>query len=127
MSLFRQGSHFILVGVLQLVVDWAVFVALSALGLGVAPANLFGRVSGACLGYWLNGRITFAVNGEARLGGRRFLRFATVWLALTAVSTLLVAGLAAQLGLAYAWLAKPLVESGLAALSFVIARLWIYR
>lgn len=127
MSLFRQGTHFIVAGMAQLVVDWAVFVALSALGLGVVPANLFGRVSGACLGFWLNGTITFAVNGEARLGGRRFLRFVVVWLALTAISTLLVAGLAAQLGLSYAWLAKPMVEGGLAALSFAISRLWIYR
>lgn len=127
MSLFRQGSHFVLVGAVQLALDWAVLVALSALGVPAAAANLAGRVSGAALGYWLNGLITFAADGQARLGRNRALRFLAVWLLLTALSTALIGAIAARLGLGYAWLAKPLVEGGLALLSFFIARHWIYR
>ena len=61
MSLLRQGRHFILIGLLQWLVDWGVMVALSRLGMAVAGANLAGRVGGALLGFWLNGSITFAV------------------------------------------------------------------
>lgn len=127
MSLLRQGRFFLLVGVLQLLLDWAVFVALSALGMPAAPANLIGRISGACLGFWLNGRLTFAVEGEARLGPHRFARFAAVWIGLTIVSTIGVTWLAAQFGLAWSWAAKPAIEGVLAVVSFLVSRHWIYR
>jgi putative flippase GtrA len=127
MALIRQGSWFLVVGGVLVVVDWAVFVALTALGAPVAPANLAGRVVGACLGFWLNGRLTFAEDGQARLGGHRLLRFAFAWLLLTASSTLLMHAVADLLGLGWAWLAKPLVEALLALASFLIARHWIYR
>lgn len=127
MTLFRQGGHFILVGLLQLVLDWALFVALTWLGVSAAPANLSGRVCGALLGFWLNGRMTFAAQGKPRLGWRRFFRFLIVWLALTLVSTVAVTWVATQLGLQQAWLAKPLVEGTLAAASFLLLRHVVYR
>lgn len=58
--LLRQGGSFLIIGALQLLVDWALFVALTALGVAAAPANLASRVGGALLGFWLNGRVTFA-------------------------------------------------------------------
>lgn len=127
MSLIRQGGSYVLVGLLQLLLDWAVFVATTALGLPAAPANLLARVSGALLGFWLNGRVTFARDGAARLGWGRFVRFALVWLALTAVSTWLVAMVAARFGLHYAWLAKPVVEAALALPAFFLWRQLVYR
>lgn len=127
MSLIRQGGSYVLVGLLQLLLDWAVFVAATALGMPAAPANLVARVSGAMLGFWLNGRVTFARDGEARLGWWRFVRFALVWLALTAVSTWLVAVVAARFGLHYAWLAKPVVEAALALPAFFLWRQVVYR
>lgn len=127
MSLIRQGSRFILIGLVQLVVDWAVFVGATALGVPTVPANVLGRVCGMLLGFWLNGRYTFAAEGDHRLGWARFARFLALWLLLTAVSTLLVSTAAQQLGLAYAWLAKPVVESGLAAVSFLLMRRFVYR
>lgn len=127
MSLKRQGPLFLIAGGLQFVLDWAVFVALSASGLAPAPANLMGRISGALLGFWLNGRLTFAVNGEARLGRRRFARFALMWIILTAVSTLAVSLLASELGLTWSWIAKPVIEIALAVVSFLLSRYWIYR
>jgi len=44
-----------------------------------------------------------------------------------AVSTFLLTFVASHLGIAQAWLAKPLVECGLALCSFFISRHWIYR
>jgi len=123
----RQGASFVLAGALQLMLDWVVFVALTALGMAPAPANLAGRVCGALLGFWFNGRYTFAGRDGARLGWRRFLRFAAIWLVLTAVSTATVAWVAAQLGLQQAWLAKPLVEGALAAVAFFLWRQVVYR
>ncbi len=127
MSLIRQGSRFLLIGLVQLVVDWAVFVGATALGVPTVPANVLGRVCGMLLGFWLNGRYTFAAEGDHRLGWARFARFLALWLLLTAISTLLVSTAAQQLGLAYAWLAKPVVEGGLAAVSFLLMRRFVYR
>ncbi|HRQ63873.1 MAG TPA: GtrA family protein [Xanthomonadaceae bacterium] len=127
MALIRQGTWFLIVGGIQVLLDWAVFVALSALGIGVVPANLVARVAGASLGFWLNGRLTFAEGGEARLGGRRLGKFLVAWIALTALSTLLLTVVAGAFSLAWAWLAKPVVEAGMAVLSFFIARHWVYR
>ncbi len=53
MTLLRQGTHYVLVGLLQLLLDWAVFVAATALGMPVAGGNIVGRVAGALLGFWL--------------------------------------------------------------------------
>lgn len=127
MSLIRQGTRFILIGLVQLVVDWAVFVGATALGVPTVPANVLGRVCGMLLGFWLNGRYTFAAEGDHRLGWACFARFLALWLLLTVVSTLLVSTTAQQLGLAYAWLAKPIVEGGLAAVSFLLMRRFVYR
>lgn len=127
MTLLRQGGHYLLFGVLQLLLDWAVFVACTALGLPAAGGNLVGRVSGALLGFWLNGRYTFAGAQGRRLGWRRFGRFGLLWLLMTALSTVLVAGIEARLGLQLAWLAKPIVEGGLALVNFFLLRQWVYH
>lgn len=123
----RQGMSFIVAGGLQLLLDWAVFVALTSLGVSPVAGNLAGRVCGALLGFWLNGRVTFADQGRPRLGWHRFLKFLAVWLSLTVISTLLVASTASQLGLHQAWLAKPLVEGGLAVVAFFLWKHVVYR
>lgn len=127
MSLLRQGRSYLIVGLLQLLLDWAVFVLATTAGMPTAPGNICGRVAGMLLGFWLNGRITFADTNGQRLGWRRFARFLPLWLLLTMASTLLVAAADHALGLRYAWLSKPLVEGGLAALSFVLMRWVVYR
>ena len=127
MPLLRQGGYYLVFGVLQLLQDWLLLVALTALGMPVAPANLASRTSAALLGFWLNGRYTFADGNGQRLGWRRFTRFWLLWLAITAISTVLVAVVASRLGLHQAWLAKPLVEAGLAVVSFFALRHWVFR
>ena len=127
MGMRRQGALFLLVGALQLLLDWAVFVAATAQGVPVAPGNVAGRVAGALLGFWLNGRLTFAQDGQVRLGWPRFLKFMGIWLLLTVVSTLLISAVEARLGLQQAWLVKPLVEATLAAVGFFLWRHVVYR
>jgi putative flippase GtrA len=126
-AMFRQGGSFIAVGVAQLLLDWLVFVVLTAVGVAAAPGNLVGRACGALLGFWLNGRLTFAQAGAARLGWWRFTKFLLVWVPLTAISTLAVTWVASSLGLAHAWLAKPLVEGVLAVVAFFLWRHVVYR
>lgn len=127
MNLLRQGGHYLAFGMLQLLLDWAVFVCCTALGMPTAGGNLSGRISGALLGFWLNGRYTFAGDHGGRLGWRRFRRFAALWLLMTALSTLLIGWVEARLGLRLAWLAKPVVEAGLAMVSFVLLRQVVFR
>ncbi|MBN6103774.1 GtrA family protein [Xanthomonas sp. CFBP 8703] len=127
MSLLRQGSQFVVIGLLQLLIDWSVFVAATAAGMPPIPANVLGRVCGALLGFWLNGRITFASGDGARLGWQRFGRFMAVWILMTLLSTWLVALCVDALGLRLAWLAKPVVEGLLAVLSFFVGRHVVYR
>jgi putative flippase GtrA len=127
MPLLRQGGHYLAFGILQLLLDWSLFVAFTALGLPAAPANLASRTSAATLGFWLNGRYTFADGEGSRLGWRRFARFWALWLLMTALSTVLVATVESRLGLRWAWLAKPVVEGGLAVANFFLLRRLVYR
>ncbi|AWH26687.1 GtrA family protein [Stenotrophomonas sp. YAU14D1_LEIMI4_1] len=128
MSLFRQGTSYLVIGLAQLLLDWLLFVACTAAGMPVVPANVAGRLGGMLLGFWLNGRYTFAdAQGGQRLGWRRFARFLALWVLMTIASTLLVAAADHALGLQYAWLAKPLVEGGLACVSFLLMRFVVYR
>ena len=65
MSLIRQATLFVVMGGIQLLVDTAVTIGLSRAGLALGLANLLGRISGAMLGFWLNGRFTFRRPGGA--------------------------------------------------------------
>ena len=124
--LLRQGGSSFVIGLLQLAADWAVLVVLSALGMPVEPANVLGRITGAAIGFWLNGRFTFAGTDTA-VGRRQFVRFVLMWLATTAISTWGVAHVEASLGLKWAWLAKPAIDLSLSAAGFLLSRHWVYR
>jgi len=127
LSLTRQGLSFLVVGGCLVVVDWAVFVFLTALGVAAPPANVLGRIAGALLGFWLNGWITFGKPGSPKFGRHRFVRFAVLWAALTILSTVLVTVFADRMSLHIAWMAKPIVEAGMAVFSFFASRHWVYR
>lgn len=126
MSIAKQGRAFLLMGFLQWIVDWMVTVLLSQGGMHLEVANIVGRVCGAMLGFWLNGRITFASHNIA-LGRKQLLRFLLVWLMLTLISTVAIGTVGRQANLQAAWLAKPVIEAILAVFSFFISRHWIYR
>lgn len=126
-ALSRQVFLFLIIGCTQFVLDWGLFVALSHAGVPVAPANLASRVTISCLGFYLNGRYTFAHGGRPRLDREHMARYAIAWLALTALSSVLLVGVERQFDLRAAWLAKPAVEAMMAAIGFVVWRQWVFR
>ena len=87
MRIVRDGAGFSLVGVVQVVVDSGVYIALTTLGLATPPSNVCGRIAGALLGFWLNGRLTFAHQEQAATA-LRLLRYLILWIVLTTISTL---------------------------------------
>jgi putative flippase GtrA len=127
MHLLRQGAGYGLVGVLALCVDWGVFVAATKLGVATIPANLGARLVGACVAYVLNGMFTFRDADGARLGWRRFARYAVTWCVMTTISSIAMQETAQRVGLEAAWLVKPAVEVVLAGIVFLVYRHWIYR
>ncbi|HET6435948.1 MAG TPA: GtrA family protein [Xanthomonadaceae bacterium] len=125
MSLGRHARHYLLIGLLQWLVDWGVMVLLSQ-WMAVEPANIAGRVCGALLGYWLNGKLTFAGEDTA-IGRTQLTRFVLMWLGTTAISTWSMGAIDDHLGLAWARWAKPAVEFGLGVVGFVLSRHWVYK
>lgn len=126
MSLYRHLGGYAAVGLLQWLVEYAVMLALSQWVMPVAPANVAGRVSGALLGFWLNGKWTFAGDGR-HLGPRAARRFLLMWIALTVLNTAAVALVDRHAGLAAAQSLKPLADVLSAGLGFVLSRHWVYR
>lgn len=125
-SLARQGTLYLIFGLCQIGLDWAVFVAASALGLPTVPANLLGRVSGACFGFFINGKVTFASSATA-IGAHQALRFAILWGSTSLLSTVAMVVIEANAGLSLAWLGKPVVDLFLSGLSFLASRHWVYK
>ena len=126
MSLGRHARHYLLIGGIQWLLDWGVLVLLTHLGMAVVPANIVGRIAGALLGYWLNGRLTFA-GDDTTIGRTQLLRFIAMWLCTTVISTWSLGSIDAAVGLKWAWLAKPAVELVLGVVGFVLSRHWVYR
>ena len=126
MTLRRHLGGYAVVGLLQWLVEYAVMLALSQWLMPVEPANIIGRLCGAGLGFWLNGKWTFAGEGHG-IGRRAATRFVIVWLFLTALNTLLVGVLEHYFGLPLAQLLKPIADVGCAVLGFVLSRHWVYR
>ena len=126
MSLGRHARHYLLIGILQWLVDWGVMVLLTHYGMQVEAGNVLGRVSGALLGYWLNGKLTFAGEDTA-LGRTQLTRFVLMWLGTTIVSTLALGSKDDVAGHKCAWLANPGVEVVLGAIGFFLSRHWVYK
>ena len=126
MSIVRQGRHFVLVGIAQWLLDWGVLVLLSRLGVPIIAANIAARLSGALLGFSLNGLVTFS-NEDVELGRPQLQRYAILWSANAAMSTLAVTGMKATFGLHAALIAKPLIDGLVAIGSFLAQRHWVYR
>lgn len=128
LGLSREALLFGVFGGVQLLADWTLFVALTSLGTPTVTANVAGRVLGAVLGYWLNGRYTFRATGAARdrhLG--RIARFVTGWGITAVLSTVAVYLIEHQFGLHGAWFGKLFVDAGLALVGFVLSKYWIFR
>lgn len=123
----RQIMSYAIIGVIQICTDWACFVALTELGLKVIPANLCGRIFGASLGFWLNGRVTFARTVETKLGFSHAIKYLITWVAMTFLSTAAVWTTEQLAGIDGARMAKPIIDVVLAGLGFIASKVWIYR
>ena len=119
-------AAFVMVGLLQAALDTLVFIALGALGVPVFTANVAGRLAGACLGFLVNGRVTFASAAGHGLDRRALLRFAITWVILTVVGGLLLVRVEHGFGLKMTWLAKPMVEALLAVFGFLAMKYFVF-
>ncbi|AJZ61080.1 gtrA-like family protein [Paraburkholderia fungorum] len=126
MSIVRQGISYGVIGALQLALDALTFVGLTAAGLDTPVANLCARLVGAALGFWMNGSVTFAAEGQARIGKAQFSRYAVTWCLTTVVSTLVITLINHSHGLLWAQLAKPVADGLLALAAFLCSKYWIY-
>ena len=125
MSLRRHIGGYAVVGLVQWLVEYGLMVGLRAWLMPVEPANVIGRLCGALLGYWFNGRFTF--KGQGRKVDRiAFLRFALMWVALTTVNTLILDWIEDHHGLRTTWAGKPAVDLFTGLIGFVLSRYWVY-
>lgn len=127
MSWLKQGKYFVLVGILQWLVDWGVAITLSVLGVYLGYANIAGRVGGALFGFWLNGSLTFSQTPGRASKARQLTRYLVLWCATAAASTAGVVVLNRFFGLQGALLGKPVIDTLLALCSFLASRYWVFR
>jgi putative flippase GtrA len=126
MRIIADGLRFSLVGAVQVTIDSAVYIALTKFGLETGFANICGRCAGALAGFWLNGSVTFSRDWQPHFR-LRLERYLILWIVLTLVSTVSLGAIAARGGLARTWWCKPLVETTLGFVSFILSRHWVYR
>ena len=127
MSVMRQGVNYGVVGIIQLVLDWMMFVVLTQLGIMTAPANVISRVVAAFVGFWLNGRWTFQTPEKRALTAGHFSRYLISWIVMTLASTSIVSWAEHIDGVHTAWLVKPAADMCLAGIGFIVSKYWIYR
>ena len=126
MTLRRHLRSYAVIGLLQWMVEYSAMLALSEWVMPVKPANVIGRVAGATLGFWLNGKWTFA-GEDTHMGRRAAFRFVLMWLVLTLLNTWLIGIIDDEFGLRRAQLLKPLVDMLSGAIGFLLSRHWVYR
>ena len=127
MSIANQGLCFLLVGCGLIAADWVVFVDSSVLGMPPAWAKVTGRVRGALPSFAANSGITFREAVGARYGVHRFAQVVVLWRRVNAAEHRTGHGLGGSSeSVRVAWLAKRIVEAGLAAVSFFASRHWVY-
>lgn len=127
MSIVKQGVSYGFVGVVQIGVDWLTFISLTQLGILTGPANIAGRIVGAALGFWLNGRFTFAGDSARPVSSNHAIKFMVSWMITTLLSTGAVILAAHTKGLHMAWVVKPVADLVLAAVGFLASKYWIYK
>ncbi|HOU66007.1 MAG TPA: GtrA family protein [Thermomonas sp.] len=126
MTLRRHLGGYAVIGLLQWLVEYGLMLALSEWVMPVEPANVIGRLCGAILGFWLNGKWTFAAD-DTHVGRHAAIRFIVMWLALTVLNTWIVAHLDDAFGLRMAQLLKPGADLLSGGIGFLLSRHWVYR
>ena len=126
MSLRRHLGGYAVIGIAQWLLEYVLMLALSEWVMPVEPANVIGRIAGAMLGFWLNGKWTFA-GDDTHVGRHAALRFGAMWLVLTVFNTWLVASIDHRAGLRMAQLLKPGADLLTGGIGFLLSRHWVYR
>ena len=126
MTLRRHAASYAVIGIVQWLVEYGLMLALSEWVMPVEPANVIGRLAAACLGYWLNGKWTFA-GDDTHVGRHAAMRFVAMWIALTALNTWIVAIVDDRFGLRIAQLLKPGADLASGGIGFLLSRHWVYR
>ncbi|MEZ0582833.1 GtrA family protein [Erwinia sp. STN24] len=124
----RNIFIFFAVGITQLAVDTMLFSLMVRFGTDYVVANFISRAIAAITGFILNGRLTF----RKRLSLKVFIKFWIYWSIMTALSSLLLmfihGFIAAVAPESYvAALSKIVVEFILFFISYVIAKVWVYK
>ncbi len=125
--IWREGLRFGLVGFAQILIDWGVFVLLTAILVPVLPSNVLARIAGASFGFLANATFTFSRCRREPLSRAALLRFALLWTLTTLISTYALFWIEVRWGLASAWLLKPIVDLLLAGVGFFVSRHWVFR
>ena len=126
MTLKRHLGGYAVIGLAQWLVEYGLMVSLSEWLMPVEPANVIGRVVGACLGFWLNGKWTFA-GDDTHVGRHAAMRFIAMWIALTILNTWLVGAIDEHYGLRMAQAFKPAVDALSGGIGFLLSRHWVYK
>ena len=126
MTLRRHAASYAVIGIVQWLVEYGLMLALSEWVMPVEPANVIGRLAGACLGFWLNGKWTFA-GDDTHVGRHAAVRFIAMWVVLTVLNTWIVAFIDDQFGLRIAQLLKPGADLVSGGIGFLLSRHWVYK
>ncbi|MBN8261976.1 MAG: GtrA family protein [Xanthomonadales bacterium] len=126
MTLRRHAMSYAAIGLVQWLVEYGLMVVLSRWLMPVEPANVIGRVAGAVLGFWLNGKWTFA-GDDTHVGRHAAARFVAMWVALTVLNTWIVAAIDDRYGLGVAQLLKPGADVVSGGIGFLLSRHWVYK
>lgn len=126
MTLRRHAASYAFIGIVQWLVEYGLMLALSEWVMPVEPANVIGRLAGACLGFWLNGKWTFA-GDDTHLGRHAAMRFIVMWIGLTVLNTWIVALIDDGFGLRIAQLLKPGADAVSGGIGFLLSRHWVYK
>ncbi|WP_390904796.1 GtrA family protein [Pantoea piersonii] len=119
---------FFVVGVTQLLVDTLLFSIMVRFGIDYVIANFTSRAVAAITGFILNGKLTF----NKSLSVAVFIKFWLYWLLMTALSSLFLlfirSFIATLIPESYiAVCSKVIVEFILFFISYIIAKVWVYR
>ena len=88
----------------------------------IESANVGGRIAGALLGYWLNGKLTFA-GDEHAIGGTQLRRYLLMWLGTTLARMWSLGAIDHGLGRGSAWLLETRNELVPGVVGFRLSRI----
>ncbi|AIQ44969.1 hypothetical protein R70723_02900 [Paenibacillus sp. FSL R7-0273] len=124
---FIQFLKFNAVGLLNTLIDFAVFTLLHSLGLMNAPAQVISYSAGTANSFFWNKKVTFRDRDAGKSGSDRLqlVRFIILNLAVLGISVLLMHMLTVSFGIQVLF-AKVLVTGVTVIINFIGSRMWVF-